>query len=110
ESSAPAGALFGSPRAEAIGGERADLIVPPPLRGGHREAMARYAFTGQSELIGRRIEISAKRADRTEFPAEIAIARVPLPGPPMYTAFVRDLSHRRQVEASLRAREDATRQ
>ena len=50
------------------------------------------------------------RADGSEFPVEIAIARVPLPGAPMFTGYIRDLTERKRVEESLRLSEGQLRQ
>ncbi|HYS77798.1 MAG TPA: PAS domain S-box protein [Candidatus Dormibacteraeota bacterium] len=102
--------MFGYRRAEVIGRTMADLLVPPSLRGRHRDGMARYLATGESTLLGRRIEMTAMRADGSEFPVEIAIARVPLPGAPMFTGFIRDLTEGKKVEESLRLSEGQLRQ
>src|SRR3989442_1060574 len=97
--------MFGYLRAEVIGKKMADLLVPPSLRQRHRDGMARYLAGGESQILGRRIEITAMRADGSEFPVEIAIARVPLPGAPMFTGYIRDLTERQKAEESLRLSE-----
>ena len=38
------------------------------------------------------------RSDGTEFPAELAISRVDIPGPPLFTACIRDISDRADTE------------
>src|SRR2546425_424229 len=102
--------MFGYLRAEVIGKKMADLLVPPSLRQRHRDGMARYLAGGESQILGRRIEITAMRADGSEFPVEIAIARVPLPGAPMFTGYIRDLTERKKAEESLRLSEGQLRQ
>src|SRR5439155_26223023 len=42
-----------------------------------------------------------------EFLVEVAIARIPLGGPPMFTGFVRDITPRKQMETALQERADA---
>ena len=42
------------------------------------------------------------RADGTEFPAELAINRIALEGPPMFTACLRDISDRKRAEDRFR--------
>jgi PAS domain S-box-containing protein len=94
---------FGYTEAEALGREMVDLIVPPSLRVRHRAGFARYLETGSGSILGKRIEITGMRSDGTEFPVELTITRINLPGPPMFTGYVRDITERKQAEAELRA-------
>jgi len=55
--------VFGFTRAEAVGQELADLIIPERMRERHRQGMAHYLKTGEGPVIGRRIEIEALRKD-----------------------------------------------
>ena len=45
------------------------------------------------------------RSDGTEFPAELAISRVDVPGAPVFTACIRDISERTHTEERLRTAE-----
>lgn len=92
--------IFGYRRSDAIGRELAALIVPPALRERHHAGLARYLTSGVGAVIGRRIELTAMRADGSEFPVELAITRVPSDGPPIFTGFVRDISERKRTEAA----------
>jgi PAS domain S-box-containing protein len=94
---------FGYRVAEAIGRDLAETIVPPSLREAHRRGLARYLATGQATILNRRIEMSAMRADGTEFPAEVSVTRTGLPGQPAFTAYVRDITDRRRAEQELMA-------
>ncbi len=93
---------FGYTRAEAIGKEMAELIIPPALRERHRRGLSHYLETGEGPVLGKRIEITAMRADGTEFPVELTVTRVPGGDPPLFTGFVRDLAERRELEEQLR--------
>ncbi len=94
---------FGYRRAEVLGRDMSDLIVPPALRERHRQGMSRL-FAGEApRLLGQRIEIVAMRADGTEFPVELAITRVATDGPPIYTAHLRDITERKRAEAETAA-------
>src|SRR5207245_46023 len=55
--------------------------------------------TGEIRALGRRLELPAMRADGSEFPSELAIVRVDIPGPPVFTAYLRDISERKRSEA-----------
>ncbi|MCX6954743.1 MAG: PAS domain S-box protein [Verrucomicrobia bacterium] len=94
---------FGYTRAEVLGREMSDLIVPPAMREGHRAGMARVLGGGAPRMLGHRIEITAMRADGTEFPVELAITRIATDGPPIFTAHLRDISARKQTEGELLA-------
>jgi PAS domain S-box-containing protein len=100
--------IFGHARARAIGTEMAELIIPPEHREAHRRGLANYLSTGEGPVLGRRLELSACKSDGTEFPVELAITRVRLDGPPLFTAFIRDITERVRYESELhRAKEDA---
>jgi PAS domain S-box-containing protein len=99
----PAEDTFGYSADEAVGREMAELIVPPSLRERHRAGFARCVAGGGGALLGRRIEITGMRADGSEFPVELAITRINLPGPPMFTGYLRDITERTAAEAELRA-------
>src|SRR5439155_139478 len=89
---------FGYSTEEAIGREMAELIIPPSLRDAHRKGLKRYLETGYAVVIGKRLEITAMRADGTEFPVELTITRIDLEGPPTFTGFIRDISDRKKRE------------
>ena len=90
--------MFGVDRDKAIGRELAELIIPEGLRARHREALARFRRTGHGRMLGKRLELSALRADGTEFPIELTVTRVDLPGPALFTGYVRDITDRRRTE------------
>src|SRR6185295_1250927 len=102
--------IFGYPREEALGKELAELIIPPLYREAHREGMARLLATGEGRVIGRRIELSALRADGTEFPVELSITAINWADRPVFTGFVRDISSRVEAQARLRQSEEQYRQ
>lgn len=92
---------FGYARDEAVGQELGGLVVPPALREAHRAGLRRYTAGGPPAILGRRIEITGMRADGTEFPVELTVVRVDLPGPPVFTGYMRDISERRRAEAEM---------
>ncbi len=99
EFNAAAEAAFGYRKEDVIGRQMVDLIIPPQYRAAHLKGMERYLATGEAHVLGRRFEITALRSDGTEFPVELAIVRVPIPGPAFFTAYIRDLTERKRLEA-----------
>jgi PAS domain S-box-containing protein len=93
---------FGFRREEAIGREMAELIIPARLREQYHRGMDRYLKTGKSRVVGNRIEMSALNAEGSEFPIELAIARIELQGAPMFTAYLRDITERKQAGEALK--------
>ncbi|MDB6165114.1 MAG: hypothetical protein JWQ83_254, partial [Lacunisphaera sp.] len=71
----------------------------------HCQGMARYLATGEARVVGRRTELSALRADGSEFPVEVSIQRVAGAHPPRFTGFIRDITGRQQAEEAMRRSE-----
>ena len=88
---------FGYSEEEARGRLLAELIVPPGLRERHRTGLRRQVETGESSILGERVEITGMRADGSEFPVELAISRVGT-DPPTFTGYLRDISERKRAE------------
>jgi PAS domain S-box-containing protein len=104
EWNAAAARIFGFAPSAAIGQSLAELIVPPALRQSHGRGLARFLQTGEGPVIGHRLELPACRADGTQFPAELAITVTATEGRPIFTAYVRDITARKRLEAELRQR------
>jgi PAS domain S-box-containing protein len=94
---------FGYRADEALGREMAEVIVPPSLRAAHRKGLARFLETGRAVILDRRLELTGMHKNGTEFPVELTITRISLPGPPTFTGYLRDITDRKQAEAELRA-------
>jgi diguanylate cyclase (GGDEF)-like protein/PAS domain S-box-containing protein/excisionase family DNA binding protein len=89
--------MFGYARAEAIGIDMAELLVPPALREAHRRGLARVVGGGSARVLDKRLELEAQRADGSLFPIELAITQMQ-GSAPTYTGFIRDLTADKLVE------------
>ncbi|HYX86718.1 MAG TPA: PAS domain S-box protein [Gaiellales bacterium] len=97
--------MFGYTAEEAVGRRVENTIVPPDQRAAHRHGLARYLATGAGPLVGRQVEVTAMRAGGDEFPAEVAITPLKVAGELLFTAHIRDISRRREVERGLKESE-----
>ncbi|MDQ4079709.1 MAG: PAS domain S-box protein [Gemmatimonadota bacterium] len=93
---------FGYTRTQAIGRELADLIIPEHLRPAHRAGLERFRRTGEGTILGRRVELPARTADGGEILVELAITRIPVGDPPVFTGFLRDITERKRMEEAAR--------
>jgi len=93
---------FGYSREQVIGRPLAETIIPPAQRKAHKAGLAHYLATGESPILGNRIEIDAMRADGTEFPIEMAVNVTRIRDKPLFTSFVRDITERREYETTLK--------
>jgi PAS domain S-box-containing protein len=95
---------LGWPAREAIGQSLAGLIIPPAERAAYQASFAGFAASGGGDFTGRR-EIAALHRSGREIPVEIALAAVPHEAGFAATAFVRDISDRREAERMRAAHE-----
>lgn len=89
--------LFGWPREEALGRPLVSLIIPERYRDAHRNGLERYRRTGEGPVLGKRLELEAVNRTGREFPVELSIAAVAAPGAKLFSAFIRDITERRDA-------------
>jgi diguanylate cyclase (GGDEF)-like protein/PAS domain S-box-containing protein len=95
---------FGRARDDVVGREVAATIIPESLRDAHRKGLEHYLATGEGPVLDARIEVTALRADGSEFPVELAIHAIDIEGRPVFTAYLRDISERKALEQHLEHR------
>lgn len=104
EFNAAAERTFGYDRKEVLGRELANIIIPPGLRDNHRKGLAHYLATGEGPVINQRLELSALHSNGSEFDVELTVTRIPVGGPPQFTAYLRDISDRRRAQRDIKER------
>jgi len=93
--------MFGISAKRAIALPMSEIVVPPRFRQRHEEGMQRFLATGKSQIIGKRLQMVAQRADGTEFPVELSINQSGRDDQIRFTAFIRDISEQRRADAAL---------
>ena len=98
-------AIFGWSRDEAIGQRLSELIIPLRDREGHERGLHHFLATGETQFLNRRIEVLALHRSGHEFPVELAISPVRIGDTIFFSAFIRDITARREAETKLRESE-----
>ncbi len=95
---------FGYSREYAVGRLMADLIMPIEHRDQCLAAFRDHLNTGESQVLGGRIERPALRSDGEMILTEMAVTRIDLPDQPypLFTAYIRDITDRKQAEQDVR--------
>jgi PAS domain S-box-containing protein len=102
EFNAGAERIFGYRRASVIGRKLEDTVIPPELAESHRRGLAHYLETGESKVLGKRVEVYGMHANGAIFPLELSVNRMPGGGPAVFAAFVRDITDRKEGEEKRR--------
>jgi PAS domain S-box-containing protein len=94
-------AIFGWTREQAVGRSLAETIIPERFREVHIEGMHRFVRTGEGPLLNRRLELTALHQDGHHFPVELTVSPIRLGRSYMFSAFIRDITERKQAEEAL---------
>ena len=93
--------MFGYARLDILG-RNVGLLLPPADRAQQVSALNEYRTTGGGPMAGRQVELSGLRADDSDFPLELTVARIGADNRAVITGFVRDITERRALEEQLR--------
>lgn len=94
--------IFGASRALVLGRGLAEVFIPPELRARHEEGLRRYLATGESTILGRRIEVEALHADGSRIPVELSILQLQGTSPALFVGHLRSIAERRRSERRLK--------
>ena len=89
---------FGYRREQVLGQSLAELMIPERFREQHQQGLEHFRATTTGPFVGKRIEVTAMRADGSEFPAELAITATQGREGDIFIGYLRDITERKQAE------------
>lgn len=91
---------FGWKSSEVIGRTLMETIIPDHYRQAHQQGMKKLlAKGGEGAILNKRVELTALNREGREFPIELTVAPLQTGETWTFSAFVRDLTIQKQVEA-----------
>ncbi|NQV23349.1 MAG: response regulator [Rhodopirellula sp.] len=99
--------IFGWKSEEALGKTLSDTIIPEQFRDAHVAGLKHFLKTGDGRVIQRRLELVALHRSGREFPVEVTISPIRDAESCLFSAFVHDITKRKQAEKELRESKEA---
>lgn len=93
--------MFGYAARELLG-QPVELLLPERLRSRHGHLRSAYSAAPTVRPMGVGLELVGRRRDGSEFPAEISLGPFPTDEGVLVFSAIRDLTERKQAEATLR--------
>lgn len=93
--------MFGYTRAEAVDRYLHELIIPAEQVEKHVNGLRRHLKTGEARILNKLLSMTARHKDGREIPVEMSIGAIPVGDETHYSAFIRDITERRQRELEL---------
>lgn len=93
---------FGYASDEVLGRPLHHLLAPERYRGDYEAGLRHFARTGEGPVVGKTLEVEARRKDGETFPVEISVSSVQLEDGWYALGILRDISERKAQEHHLR--------
>jgi PAS domain S-box-containing protein len=93
--------LFDYDRADMVG-QPIEMLVPESFRKVHTSLREGFVADPQTRGLGQDLDLSGRRRDGTVFPLDVSLSHTGTGDDMLVTAAVRDLTHRKKVEAERR--------
>ena len=95
--------MFGRRRDDVLGARLTELVVPQRLRALNPFALAGSQTTTTADVLGASLEMTAMRADGSEFPTDVTLWSTTSGKSVRYNAFIRDVTERKLRQDELHA-------
>jgi diguanylate cyclase (GGDEF)-like protein/PAS domain S-box-containing protein len=106
EWNASAERIFGWPRAQALGRNLSELIVPPSMRAMHEAGMRRYLETGVASVMNSKVEVPALTASGRQITVAMTVSTYEWKGKRCFGAFMSDISDRIRTQQQLEEKQE----
>ncbi|MEJ2215568.1 MAG: ATP-binding protein [Gemmatimonadota bacterium] len=94
--------IFGYASADVLG-KPLDILLPDRFRAAHTRHMVEFSRSeATARRMGEREEITGRRANGEEFPADASISRLKVNGQQLFTVVLRDITDRKRAEETQR--------
>ena len=90
--------IFGYCSDQVIGHTVSEKLIPDSIQAFHESGLSHFLASGKKEMIGRRVEVSAMRADQSVFDAELEVISVNSGKFPVFVAYVRDITAKKHAK------------
>ncbi len=77
------------------------LLMPERFHDPHRQGVDRFLRTGEARVIGKTVELAARRKNGSEFPIDLALSSWKTREGTFFTAILSDITERKRAEESL---------
>ncbi|SDK35866.1 PAS domain S-box-containing protein [Maridesulfovibrio ferrireducens] len=91
---------FGYNKNEILG-KNISLLMPSHISGKHDQYIKNNLQSGLSKIVGKQVEVPAKRKNGSIFPMEIAVNSAVVNQDTIFVAVVRDITDRKEMEEAL---------
>ena len=95
--------LFGYTKEEAVGMD-VTMLMPEDIREKHSKGVERFLRTGETEIIGKVVDIEGRDKSGELIPLEMSISAEKIGGRWTFMAIIRDVRVRKKLEDELRTR------
>jgi len=97
--------LFGYKRSELIG-NNVKTLMPEKYKKKHDYSMKHYVSGGESQVIGKVIELAGRKKNGSLFPIDLAINEMLFDDKRMFTGIIRDITERKDAQIQIESKNE----